>query len=259
MWGAIAGAGASLIGGSIDRRSAKKQAAKERRNAIQDQRLSLSRLRESAELADFNPLTALMAGGAGTFGMGLPSGSAAPLASQSVLQNAVRDVADYLKPSDPDDDVRREMNKTNLELAKLKLEKAQAGNAGEVVARTATLGRRPLPGASTSSSEGGLYGPTGVSNWLFPEREIEAAKLESHPGGLIMNNKLTGGNIYLPGNDGDVDDLGQLIVKAGAFLSQAPGNWSRLGYEKMNESTKKKPVKQRGIGQIGPNPRKRKN
>lgn len=120
---AIAG---PVIGGFFQNKANKENRSNEQRDKVND----LSLLVKGAKKAGFNPLTALLATGGRS---GHTSTQVAPLASTAVIQNAVQGISDVLTG---EDEVRRNTNQANLELARLRVEKARAGEAGELVNRT---------------------------------------------------------------------------------------------------------------------------
>lgn len=89
MWPAVIGAAGSLLGGVLNRNSAKAAAAQNRKWALEDQAEQFVRLRAAAEKAGFNPLTAL--GAAPNSGM--PNQTQA---AQSYVGTAIADSAAML-------------------------------------------------------------------------------------------------------------------------------------------------------------------
>ena len=89
MWPALIGAAGSLIGGALNRNSAKDAAATNRKWALQDQAEQFVRLRAAAEKGGFNPLTVL--GAAPNSGM--PNQTQA---AQSYMGTAIADSAAML-------------------------------------------------------------------------------------------------------------------------------------------------------------------
>lgn len=127
LFTAIAGIGSAILGS----RAAKKQRA----NAIEDARLALPRLRESAEEAGFNPLTALSNGGLSSF-QNLPSG-VAPLASQQVLSGIGSALDSHFSSAEKLEEANAE---ADLDLKKLQIERMKAGGAYPVIQRTFSTG-----------------------------------------------------------------------------------------------------------------------
>lgn len=100
----IIGIGGQLLGGLFGNRSAKKaaaaeaaRAAQERAWAIEDQAQQFVRLRDAAEKAGFNPLTAL--GAAPASGMVGATAAAGPVSSQDYMGSAIADSALMLADS----------------------------------------------------------------------------------------------------------------------------------------------------------------
>ncbi len=89
MWPAVIGAAGSLLGGILNRNSAKSAAATNRNWALQDQAEQFVRLRAAAEKGGFNPLTVL--GAAPNSGM--PNQTQA---AQSYMGTAIADSAAML-------------------------------------------------------------------------------------------------------------------------------------------------------------------
>lgn len=137
IFGSIIG---SVVGGLFQQSAAKKQ----RQAAIDDARLALPRLRESAEEAGFNPLTALSNGALSSF-QNLPSG-VAPLASTEAVMGIAQGVEDRLTGKEAQ---REEYEEAQHELMKIQLERAKAGG-----------GYLPV---GTSIYGGGISGKPGVA------------------------------------------------------------------------------------------------
>lgn len=204
LLGSIAGA---VIGGIFKKKAAKDAHA----SAVSDTLLQLPRLRQSAEDAGFNPLTALLANGGGSFNAG--GMQAAPLASASVIQNAVDSVSDEFTGKA---EIERQKDKTNLELAKVELERLKSGGASSTVAAT-QKNRVPSMGAPARVALGGSaatpkkpkftqlgpseYGETLVTNpnpaqsgmWVDPRRP-DAEHAEQRYGD-VMQEVAGAGNL----------------------------------------------------------------
>lgn len=126
----------SLVSFGLGSLSKRQDAKESRRSALN----RLPYLRASAEAANFNPLTALMAtGGAGFGSQGIAS--ATPLASFSAIQGAVDEGVSFLSGETARDDERQRVQDR---LQELRLEEAEAGGAGETSART--VGARGVGG-----------------------------------------------------------------------------------------------------------------
>lgn len=110
-----------------------------RRDAINDQINKLPRLRESAEKAGFNPLTALLATGGSGFGM--TGVQAPPLASfAAVLGEIADDAVERRRKQEASMRDAREGAAKAVEL--VRREEAAAGSAGAVVQRTSAIPSR---------------------------------------------------------------------------------------------------------------------
>lgn len=220
MLGSIISAGASLIGGFGKQRAQRRQiaaeqqarredqanidrrAAEERAHSIEDMKQSLPRLRESAELAGFNPLTALGSGASGGFngaalGVGgyLPSsqGGTAPLSSLEILSGTIKGAADDWTSQNS---VESKILDTRLELEKVRLEQLKQGGAAQVVAasqaaqrtgggKLASLGVKPRLASKRKiplGGDGGKYEDV---------RDVEVDKVGSVPGYQIVNSRAT--------------------------------------------------------------------
>lgn len=205
----------SLVGGILSRNSA----SRARKNSIEDMQESLPRLRESAERAGFNPLTALLANGGSGFTQA--ASGAAPLASIEMLTSGLSSVGDILSGQKAKDDARQ---KTIDDLDRLRLEQAKAGKAGFSKTRT-VIQSTPRPSAASSipavsgvsniGNNSRSASPVSVSEgWLTPDREQDRLPVTDSPGAFKIDNALTDGPIWLPG-DGDpwgIDELGTAVV-----------------------------------------------
>lgn len=199
LGGILSAVAGPIIGGVFN----KKAASKNRAQGVEDTLLQLPRLRQSAEDAGFNPLTALLATGGQGFN-NIPGG-AAPLASSQVLSGAIQGVSDLF--TEPDK-AAEERQRVQDRIQELRLERLEAGDAGDVFARTAGvagLGSRP---AQSNAPDG--YFPVGTA--LSPHRDIDVAEVQSIPGFYELDNAMTrwsGGRVYLPGDqlEGDLDNL----------------------------------------------------
>lgn len=145
----------TLIGGFLNRKAAKET----RKNSIEDARLNLSRVRESAELAGFNPLTALQSTGGN---LGPISANVPPLASAAALEGAVQSVGDILSGRSA---VRNQQEDANLRLTQLRIEREEAGDAGKLARRIAGAATQfvPRPPAIPSRSTQRAPKPTPVA------------------------------------------------------------------------------------------------
>lgn len=229
MLGAIIGAGASLVGGFLNRKAQKDQYKRERSDAISDQINKLPRLRESAEKAGFNPLTALMSTGGGGFGQTGVSMGAAPLSSAAILTDAVSGIADAWTDKRAADANRA---KVEGEIWRRQIEKERAGGAGETIRRTvqragvADLGNRAIE-ASPSSVKTGLSGPFDLWNVLpsvgGPD-EVELTMPENvtreHIGPLYQSvTRKDGTRVEVPVGP-DLEE-----IAAGVMIDKGPDVW----------------------------------
>lgn len=261
MWGAIIGAGASLIGGALNRKSQKDQYKRERNDAISDQINKLPRLRESAEKAGFNPLTALMSTGGGGFGQTGVSMGVAPLSSAAILTNAVSGIADAWTDKRADDAHRA---KVEGEIWRRQIEKERAGGAGETIRRTARragvadLGARPATVAAGPTS--GNTPALGAGPWDLwsvapslgpagaPELAYDENVRREHIGALEQSVTRADGSIVTVPVGPDLEE-----IAAGAMIKHGPeiyasqkqkwDNWSewapiRLGIETFTAAKK---------------------
>lgn len=144
LFGSILGAVAKpLVGGLVSNFFGKKAAKKQRAIAMHDEFTKFARLRDSAEEGGFNPLTALQSTGGAGFGA-LPSGQAAPLASQAMLTGMIKGVDDVLNR---EKETRMTEQQVANDLTKISNEQKRAGGAGKVAAASApgTIKPRKTP------------------------------------------------------------------------------------------------------------------
>jgi len=114
-WAPVLGA---VIGGIFG----KKKAKRDRQRALDDAKWQFKRLRQSAELGGFNPLTALENTGTAGFN-NLPSGSA-PLASAAIITNAIQGASDAITGEDAK---QRARDSVQDQLAQIALDQAKSG------------------------------------------------------------------------------------------------------------------------------------
>jgi hypothetical protein len=143
MFGALLGLAGTLLSARSQRKTAEannaasieaqelqnqfnaEQAQLERANSIEDLRMSMPRLRESAEAAGYNPLTALMTGGAPAYaqaasGVGA-KGVVPKLATPSLIGNVIEGVADIVTGIE----ARQQQEKrTKMQLQQINAERA---------------------------------------------------------------------------------------------------------------------------------------
>lgn len=122
---ALIGGATSLLSGIFGRKSAKKAAARERNQALEDDALRFVRTREAAEEAGFNPLTALQLGGTG-LGGNMPSGGLAPLTAATFTQNTIEGVMSEISG---EASLQRERDRLAVDLARVQLDNARAESA----------------------------------------------------------------------------------------------------------------------------------
>lgn len=206
---AIIGGVGNLLGGIFGRKSAKKAAARERAQALEDDRLRFQRTAEAAELGGYNPLTALGLGGSG-LGGNMPSGGLAPLTAAAFTQDMIQGVSRELSG---EASIERQREQLGLDLAKLQIEQLTADLA--VGDERATAGRRggASSGVNNPIRAAGAFGGglleqgVGEDAQVFEDRYGEA-------GGMVagIGNMLDTGGIHLR-NSLD-EQLGRPIVSA---------------------------------------------
>jgi len=114
--------GAKILSGIFGRKSEKRAAARARAQQLEDGRQQFVRLRESAELGGFNPLTALMGGGLGGV-TGLSSGTISPLASIEMISNGIQDVGFQFTDRAA---IEAQKARAELDLAKIQMDNLKA-------------------------------------------------------------------------------------------------------------------------------------
>lgn len=146
--GALISGGASLLGGIFGRKAEKRAAARNRANEIEDARLKFTRLRESAELGGFNPLTALeTTGGAG---FAFSGGNVAPLASIAMITNGIREASKAFTGEAAQEqrryDLETDLAKVRLDQVKAEIQAVrQVGKIASGVSRMGTQKTAGLP------------------------------------------------------------------------------------------------------------------
>ncbi|AXH74965.1 MAG: DNA pilot protein [Microviridae sp.] len=199
LTGTLINVGGKLLGGLFGNRSAKKAAAKQRAQALEDERLKFTRLRESAELGGFNPLTALAGGGLSGLS-GLPS-SAPPLASTEMLSGALSDITDEFTGVASQ---QRARDQLELELAKIKVDQAKT----ELVHRQKPSAANNVAGGSGSANLGNnaasaippgtsvrMFGFNTKPSDLFSDAEI-AEQRYSDVAGSILGVATLGADLW---------------------------------------------------------------
>lgn len=259
-------AAASIVGGILARRDAKKtdsrnakavkQANKENAKAVaaanaENERIALRnrewaqedyaqqkadmsdqfvRIRDAAQKAGFNPLTALAsgapmvptaAGGLAGYSAMAPQAASAnfmgpPLASTEMLVNGVQDVGNILSGREALDIAEQ---KSRIELNRIQAE--QLG-ALPMLNTRGGASRRAAASVAAGDAPSGWTGGFAPTFWrkgspLDADRSVEMDATHNVGGFIEIENDWTGGGaVYAPGSDGDVMDLDELLV-AGAF------------------------------------------
>ncbi|WP_157970934.1 hypothetical protein [Pseudogemmobacter bohemicus] len=126
--------------------------------------------RDAAEAYGFNPLTMLQYGNPGGTGL---ANNGPPLASFDMLASGFREIGDVVSG---DADRRRAQEDAKLDLAKLEIERLQAGRSADALGGVSPLGNRP----STVGISGGTFqSPRVVSN---PDRtSVQVASADIKP------------------------------------------------------------------------------
>lgn len=211
MLGLIGGIVSSVAGGLLQKREAKKA----RKQSLEDEAQRFMRLREGAEAAGFNPLTALQYGGSGLASH--PSGIA-PLASTQAIQGVIKSVSDYATGATERQRVRDQLD---IDLAKVRLDQAVAQVQA---ARVPPLGRSAAMSASGRvTGSGPLSTRTGKAidprntNPIAGNREKDILELSNSPGVFEMENAITGGPITIPGDSEPwgIDELATAAIVGG--------------------------------------------
>lgn len=181
----------SLFGASRARSQAKKDAS----NKFVD-------LRNAAIKGGFNPLTALEATGGSGFGA-YPS-SAPPLASVELLTGALEAGADELSG---DAGRRRSADELNNDLAVLRLDQARSGvvayrppSAANSMGGQPSLSGRVTPTVATTR---GGFPPLGFGTAITGPRPVQVQPVSNTGGVIQIENNITGGPVYIPGDGGE--------------------------------------------------------
>lgn len=262
MFGALLGLAGSLFAASSQKKQAQQQnannaemqaiqneynteaAALERANSIADLKDSLPRLRESAEAAGYNPLTALSVGGAPGYASpasGVAAKQAvAKLASPSLIGNVVSGVAEVVTGIEAQ---KAQQKRSEQQLAEInrqrtlgdvpkvaKVYRNTSSNSSATAkipkaAGVATLGAKP----ATPQDNAFEAGP----NSLAPGRQVDAINPANSAGVFAINNKLTRGeDIIMPG-DTEPWGIDELATAAIVGLPQL----AYKGYQKLERFT----------------------
>lgn len=212
---ALISGGASLLSGLFGSSSAKKARAR----ALEDEKQKFVRLREAAELGGFNPLTALENSGQ-TFGSNLPSG-APPLASIDMITNGIKELGNEFTGVNAQQRAREQLE---YDLAKLKLDQARHSAARAVAPGLPQMGRQTHPGASSNAP---LTVKPGGGSLIDPTRKLQTEPVKSFAGWYEEKNAGSGGTIYLPGNDGETEDILQLVTRVAIGGPQVAKNYAQ--------------------------------
>jgi len=186
----------------------------ERRDDRTDARKYFSTLRGSAEKAGFNPLAVLGSGAGSAFGgMGAATGTVPPIASQYAL--SAGDTGPTLEQLQRD----RQRDELEIDLLEIELDKAKAGQAGNVVAKTRAVAG-PDPEAGDELPE--MQGPPAPDDQVMV-RTIDG-RLSSVPRSWAVKQKLDTGDATNPPlwSGGDNEEiLGEVGGNAATLPSAA--------------------------------------
>lgn len=217
MWGALLSAGASLVGGALNRNAQKKA------NARQEYLNSPAGIRAESEKAGFNPL--VFAGAAGSFGSNGPApsmGNAIANAAMSVSDGITNEEQLKIQKGQLELDNRR----LNAQIEASTLRPQVAGIYGGSSYAGSNNGTAPQ-GGDTLSSGGDIDDPS----WVDLRREVKVKPTESMSGEVIIDNSLTAGRVHVPGSDGDVMGFDELLTLAVTGGPQVARNWLHKGFE----------------------------
>lgn len=190
--GALIKGGLGLLGGLFGRKKAK--------TPQQNIESQAAGARSAAAKYGFNPLTMLQNGQSGG---SMDTGSGIPLASQDLLTGAINDFASIATGENAKENAIRQ---AELDLLKIQQETARGAVAG--IGRTSpVLGGDTIAVDSTTGTYAGGHP-------MAPGREVKRDPVTDTPGLFSVENSWTGGPITLPGNDGEVLDMGQMINAA---------------------------------------------
>lgn len=135
--GGLLSGGMKLLGGLFGNSEAKREGKAARAWELNQQEFGLLRMRHAAELAGFNPLTALNATGGGPSFPGGGGSSGPALASQAFLTGAMTDFSDVVSG---EASRRRAANDLEIALQKVKLEALRSGVVQVKPSATASVG-----------------------------------------------------------------------------------------------------------------------
>lgn len=161
-------AGKGLVGSFFGRKSA----SKAREQARQDFVLGPSRVREGADLANFNPLTVLEGGG-GLRGAALTSSAIPALASADLARGVIQDVDDKMQAEKKRKDNEKKAAEKHKKIQK---ERNARGGSSEVFRATSLTNASTKPINSRINLNGASIGPNvtqagGATSLPFVVRE----------------------------------------------------------------------------------------
>lgn len=250
MLGALIGAGSSIVGGLLSKKSAEnqqKRAAKDRKNEVINRP---SWIREGAEKAGFNPLTYMGVNGASTPGASGGPGPGAALAS------SIARAGEYFGDAIYQQSVDAKMAQTQ-EAAKRQLERVRRDQRRVQPKLSPSTVRRSSDPSRTAE---------GIEPKMAPydeDREMEKLTATDGPGVTTIDNDFLPGPIHVPGDGGEpwgwdevltatMFGVPQTIYQGGKKI----GNWiddKRMDRHFDNMIDNRERQKQERSGQTGPN------
>lgn len=214
------GIGGAIIGGLF----AAAQKRKDRKDALKDQAEQWVRHRKASLKGGFNPLTTM---GQNSGQLGAPGGGA-PLASAEFLADAVNGFSDLVTGKTA---VENQRAKLENDLLEIRLEQARSGVVASYTPPTAGRPGRggPMLGRNATTMAtvrdriyGSVNGPSGPMpfslpggrSWLSGDRPVQAEPVSNITGTIQVENALTGGAVAVPGSDGEVMGIDELVTLA---------------------------------------------
>ena len=152
-WSIGSGIG-KVVGGLFGRRSAAKQARRQREQEISDFKNKGKWIRQSAERGGFNPLTMLNATGGN---LGRVSSGVPPLASTSFLLDGIQDLSDGFTGRAA---IEAAQAREDLRLTRVQADRIEAGEAGRIAGRYNSNVLNPKPRVGAGSPAPGSVGPS---------------------------------------------------------------------------------------------------